>query len=88
MMKTENTRKTRVMKTGTVTEKQEGGDEAEVRVGVEPVDVGEMGGEKVEGEAPPKSKRLSRRVNRMTIRPTMTKVRMRQRIRRENGNQE
>ena len=49
--------------------------------------VGELGEEKVEGKAPPRLKRLNRRMNRMTIRTTMTRVRMRQTIGRENGNQ-
>jgi hypothetical protein len=83
-MKTENIRKTKVTKTGIPTEKEEVGAEVEVEGG--PVGVGELG-EEVEGKAPPRLKRLNRRMNRMTIRTTMTRVRMRQTIGRENGNQ-
>lgn len=83
-MKTENIKKTKVTKTGIPTEKEEVGAEVEVEGG--PVGVGELG-EEVEGKAPPRLKRLNRRMNRMTIRTTMTRVRMRQTIGRENGNQ-
>ena len=86
-MKTDNTRTFRVMKTGNLTENQEVGDEGRLEAEVGPVGVEEMGGEMAEGKAPPKLKRLSRRMNRMTIRTTMTKVRMRRKLGRENGNQ-